>query len=68
MIAVFKPIDNWYWFDLREFEIKEDGNPWRFKWLSIEWNKHLLSEAQTFKPLSKCSNREEFRNQFSVLL
>ena len=68
MLAIFKPINNWYWFDLREFEVKENWKPWPFRWISIEDHIWILWELPVLKPLVRCSDKYEFYNQFQQFI
>ncbi|HNG97151.1 MAG TPA: hypothetical protein PLW93_02660 [Candidatus Absconditabacterales bacterium] len=68
MLAIFKPINNGYGFDLREFEVKENGKPGPFRWISIEDHIGILGELPVLKPLVRCSDKYEFYNQFQQFI
>lgn len=64
MLAVFKPVKNAYWFEIREVYI---------------WKKRIATKAQTisdyvwtmgefpiFKPLVACSCKKEYYQQFET--
>lgn len=64
MIAIFKPVKNWYWFDVREFDIIK----WKYrnaKLLKISDCQEFLWELETFKPIKEFKNRKEFNKQFT---
>ena len=63
MLAIFKPVNNNPWYDLRELHIVD----WKMRvkrWMSISEHSHLLSELPVFKPLIKCENEQEYQDQF----
>lgn len=63
MIAIFKPINNWPWFDIRELHIVK----WVMKvkrWVAIEDYINIIDELPVFKPLVKCESKQAFRKQF----
>lgn len=43
MIAIFQPVNNWPWFDIREFQIK-DWKPSTYKWLKVDYTKKRRSD------------------------
>ena len=64
MLAVFKPVKNAYWFEIREVYV---------------WKKRIATKAQTisdyvwtmgefpiFKPLVACSCKKEYYQQFET--
>ena len=64
MIAIFKPVKNWYWFDIREFDIIK----WKYKngkWLKIAYCSEFIWELIIFKPIKEFKNRNEFNKQFT---
>jgi len=63
MIAVFKPVNNKHWFDIREFEIV-DGKPSTYKWLSIQEHMWMLDKLPVFKPKVYFKNKLDYYNQF----
>lgn len=68
MLAIFKPVKNWYWFDIREFDLNEDWKPSTFRWLKVSDYKGVLLELPILKPLVRCSNKYEFYKQFQQFL
>lgn len=62
MIAIFRPVTNWPWFDVREFEII-DWKPSTYKWLKVQ--DCYLENLPVFKPLNRCKNRLEYLKQFN---
>jgi len=66
MIAVFKPVNNWYWFDLREFKLRQSWKPSIYKWLKIEDYAWIIDELPIFKPKSKCKSIVEYWEQFWI--
>lgn len=66
MIAIFKPVNNTFWFDLREFDLI-DWNPKNYIWLHIADYKWLIHELPVFRPRINCWTKQEFLNQFICL-
>lgn len=65
MIAIFKPVNNAYWFDIREFDII-DGKYKIIKTLKIQDFIWVLDELPVFKPMKHLKPKSEFHNQFTT--
>lgn len=64
MIAIFKPVKNWPWFDIREFEWNEKWLPWPYKWLKVEDWIEALPDLPIYKPKIACKDLQEYQEQF----
>lgn len=65
MLWIFKPVNNNYWFDVREFEVVD----WKYKHITfknISDLKWVLHELPVFKPKICFENRTEFNKQFTT--
>lgn len=60
-IAIFKPINNNPWFEIREFEIINWKATW-FKCLPIQ--DYYSDDLKIYKPLCLCNSKLEYNNQF----
>lgn len=63
MIAIFQPVNNWPWFDIREFKIK-DWKPSTYRWLKVEDYIDCLLELPIYKPKVACKDKQEYFEQF----
>jgi len=64
MIAIFKPVKNWPWMDLREFEII-NWKPSTYTRLKISEYPYIISELPVFKPRVACISKDEYLEQFN---
>ena len=64
MLAVFKPVKNAYWFEIREVYV------WKKKIatqaLTISDYVWTMGEFPIFKPLVACSSKKEYYQQFET--
>ena len=63
MIAIFKPVNNSLGFDVREFEIKDNGKPGTYRWLNVR--EVYLGDLPVYKPKARCKDKSEYYSQFS---
>jgi hypothetical protein len=63
MIWIFKPVNNNYWFEVREIIII-DWVVKNIKALKISDYNWVLYELEVYKPLKYCKNRKEYNKQF----
>ena len=64
MIAIFKPVNNWYWYDIREFEII-NWKPSTYKWLKVSDYLWVMYELPIYKPKVYYKTKKEYLAQFT---
>ncbi len=63
MIGIFKPVNNAYWYDIREFEVI-NWKPWTYRWVAIADYQNQISTLPVFKPKIQCADMQEYLDQF----